>query len=285
MKKYFICCLLAMFSLTPFAAGAFDIGQAIGTAITGTQQLAEASKDITPSEEHYIGRAVAAMILSKYPLLDNPRLTKYVNDVGLMVAYASDRPQTYGGYHFGVLNNDEPNAYACPGGIILVNKGLLNEVRGEDQLATVLAHEVAHVADRHGIDAIKKDRWTKLGFYAAGEVSKRYTPGEVSALVGEFQSVVMDVAKKVMESGYSKSDEKKADADGMRFAYAAGYNPAEMIEFIKAEDAKGAGHSSGPFSSHPKPDVRIRELEKIAGELGAASTDAVRTARFKAAVK
>lgn len=285
MKHCIIYLALAVLIAIPSSAKAFDLGQALGSAIGGVQQLAEAAKEITPSEEHYIGRAVAAMVLAKYPLLDDPALTKYVNDVGLLVAYASDRPSTFGGYHFAVLNSDEPNAFACPGGIILINKGLLKDVKDEDQLAAILGHEVAHVSHRHGISAIKKSRWTKFAFFAAGEVGKQYSSNEIGQLVGEFQGVVSDVAKKVMESGYSKSDEKNADENGMKFAYDAGYNPAEMIDFIKQEEAKGIGSTSGPFSSHPKAEVRVRELEGTLAGLGGASTDPARTARFKATVK
>lgn len=283
MKRHLVLLLALAFAL-PSSAMAFDIGQAIGVALEGTKQLAEAAKDITPSEEHYIGRAVAAMILEKYPLLNNSALTNYVNEVGGLVAAASERPNTYGGYHFAVLASDEPNAYACPGGIVLINRGLIREIASEDQLAGVLAHEVAHVASRHGIGAIKKSRWTKFGFYAAGEVGKHYTPGEVGQLVGEFQGVVTDVAKKVIESGYSQSDEKKADESGMRYAAAAGYNPSEMVEFVKAEEAKGVGHDQGPFASHPKPGTRIKELEGTLSEIGgSAATEKSRTARFRAA--
>lgn len=285
MKHCIIYLALAVLIAIPSSAKAFDLGQALGSAIGGVQQLAEAAKEITPSEEHYIGRAVAAMVLAKYPLLDDPALTKYVNDAGLLVAYASDRPSTFGGYHFAVLNSDEPNAFACPGGIILINKGLLKDVKDEDQLAAILGHEVAHVSHRHGISAIKKSRWTKFAFFAAGEVGKQYSSNEIGQLVGEFQGVVSDVAKKVMESGYSKSDEKNADENGMKFAYDAGYNPAEMIDFIKQEEAKGIGSTSGPFSSHPKAEVRVRELEGTLAGLGGASTDPARTARFKATVK
>ena len=287
MKRYIMIIVVAALAIVPASGRAFDLGQAIGSAIEGGKQLAEASKEITPSEEHYIGRAVAAMVLAKYPLLENIALTRYINEVGLLLAAASDRPNTYGGYHFAVLNSDVPNAFACPGGIILINKGLLKEVQNEDQLAGVLAHEVAHVAHRHGIGAIKKSRWTKLGFYAAGEVGKQYSSSEIGQLVGEFQGVVTDVAKNVMESGYSKSDEKFADEAAVRFAYAAGYNPNELVNFVKSEESKGIGSDQGPFASHPKPEARLKGIEgTIAGESGASSaaTEAARTARFKAAM-
>lgn len=281
MRTRYIIILLALSLATlPASARALDIGKVVGQAVTGATMMADAAKEITPSEEHYIGRAVAATILSKYPLVNNPALTKYVNEVGLLVAYASDRPSTYKGYHFAVVNSSDANAFACPGGIILVTKGLLREVKNEDQLAAVLAHEVAHVAHRHGIKAIKKDKFTKLGFYAAGEVGKAYTPSDVTAIVGEFQNVVGDVAKQVLESGYSKGDEKNADEYGLKFASAAGYNPTEMLEFIKAEGENAK--PTGPFSSHPKAETRIKSMEKELKDLPPATTQATRTSRFKA---
>jgi predicted Zn-dependent protease len=266
-------------------AGAQDWGKIAGSAIGGIQQMAEASKEITPSEEHYIGRAVAAMVFERYPLLDNPALNSYLNKVGLMVAYQSDRPVTYGGYHFAVLASDDINAFACPGGIILVTRGLLRTVENEDQLANVLGHEVTHVAKRHGIGAIKKSRWTKFGFYAAGEIGKHYTPSEVSELVGEFQGVVTDVAKQVIENGYSKGDEAEADELGMRYAAAAGYSPKAMADFINVEIAKGLGSKSGPYSSHPSPEVRLKKVEGELGKMGSPGEVAkVRTARYQGAV-
>lgn len=282
MNRKYIILLLALFVFMPASARAVDIGSIVGSAVGGIGMLAEAAKEITPGEEHYIGRSVAAMLLAKYPLLNNAALTKYVNEVGLLLAHASDRPVTYGGYHFAVVNSDDANAYACPGGLIFISKALLKELKNEDELASVLGHEVAHVANRDGINTIKNSQWTKLGFYAVGEVSKNYTPSNVKELVGVFQGVVTDVAKKVMESGYSKGDEKKADADGMRYASRVGYNPNEMIEFMKAEDAKGY-RPSGPFASHPTPKVRIKMLDKIIGELESVKTEPIRTARFKAA--
>lgn len=267
-----------------FRAQAFDIGQAIGGAIGGAQQIAEASKEITPSEEHYIGRAVAAMVLDKYPLLGNGVLDQYVNRVGLVVAFHSDRPVTYGGYHFAVLGSDEINAFACPGGLIFITRGLLKQVQSEDQLAAVLGHEVAHVAGRHGINAIKKSRWTKFGFYAAGEVGKQYSGSEVGELAQEFQGVVSDVAKQVLESGYSKSDEKKADINGMQFAAHAGYDPKAMAAFIQHEIDAGIGSKSGPFSSHPSPDKRLKEVNEELASISGGSEAPVRTARFKAAM-
>ncbi|MFA4875036.1 MAG: M48 family metalloprotease [bacterium] len=265
-------------------AHAFDIGQAVSSGIGGVQQIAAASKDITPSEEHYIGRAVAAMIIDKYPLMGNAALDEYVNKVGLVVAYHSDRPVTFGGYHFAVLRSDEVNAFAAPGGFIFITRGLLKSIQNEDQLANVLGHEVAHVAERHGINAIKKSRWTKFGFYAAGEVGKQYSSSEVGQLAQEFQGVVSDVAKQVIQSGYSKKDENEADKLGMEYAARAGYSPKAMADFIQAEIAKGDTTKSGPFSSHPSPDKRLSEVEGDLKNISSGDVQQARTARFSASI-
>jgi len=279
--------IFALIAAAALSSNAYsqDWGKIAGSVFGGVQQMANASKEITPSEEHYIGRAVAAMILEKYPLLGDSSLNDYLGKVGLTLAYRSDRPMTYGGYHFAALDSDEINAFACPGGIILVTKGLLREVQNEDQLANVLGHEVAHVAKQHGISAIKKSRWTKFAFYAAGEVGKHYTPSEVGQLVGEFQSVVTDVAKKVIEKGYSKADEKEADSLGMRYAADAGYDPLAMEQFIKHELEKGADNKTGPFSSHPSHAQRLKEVENtIKSEGLTGSVAEVRTTRYNSAL-
>lgn len=281
MKK--IIFIVTMFVLAiSVHARAFDVGTLVNSAVNAAPKIAAAAKDITPAEEHYIGRAVCAQILSIYPVYNNGPLTKYVNEIGLLLAHDSERPETYGGYHFAVLNSDEPNAYACPGGTILINKGLIKQAKNEDQLAGILAHEVAHVAKRHGINAIKKSRWTDVGMYAAGEVAKN-AAGTSADLVNAFGGVVTDVTKKVMESGYSQSDEKKADAAAVNYLVAVGYNPEEMVEFVRAE---GAPAQKGPFKSHPKKESRVKALEsdvKKAG--GPGKTESVRTNRFKFTAK
>ncbi len=281
MKKYIIILMVASF----FAANAqaFDIGSAIGTAVTGAQKMAEASKDITPSEEHYIGRAVAAMVIDKYPLVQDPALTKYLNEVGLVVAYSSERPETYGGYHFAVVSSADANAFACPGGFIFVTTALLKEVGSEDQLAAILGHEIAHVAHRDGINSIKKSKWTDLGFYAAGEAAGRFSPAEVKDLANVFTGVISDVGKKVIESGYSQGDERNADSAGVRYASAAGYDPNGVVAFLQIEQEKGADMNRGPFASHPKTEARIKDLKaEIEKENLSHQVAEVRTNRYKA---
>lgn len=283
MRRLIVTIAIIASALSFGTSHALDLGSIIDSTIGGAKALGDAAKKITPGEEHYIGRTVAAKILSSFPLLNNQGLTDYVNKVGLTVAYHSDRPVTYGGYHFAVLNSDDVNAFACPGGFIFITKGLLKQIGNEDELASVLGHEIAHVSQQDGIKAIKKSRWTKLAFYAAGEVGKNYAPAEVTQLTQEFQGVVEEVTSKVVDKGYGRKDEKDADDLGLKFAMNAGYSPKAMADFIDKEMKSGyAGGKSGPFSSHPSPSQRLKLVNATIGSLSSPQTvSAVRTSRFK----
>jgi len=125
-------------------------------------QTEKAIRPMNEQEEYYVGRAVAATILGQYRLYRNERLTRYLNEVGQAVALASSRPFTYGGYHFAVLDTDEVNALACPGGIIFVTKGMLKKAQNEEEVAAILAHEIAHVSHKDGLGAIQSARWAEV---------------------------------------------------------------------------------------------------------------------------
>ena len=152
-------------------------------AYKGATKATEAARPITDSEEYYVGRAVAAQILSRYKLDQNPKLTQYVNEVGQTVARKSTRPNPFKGYHFAVLDTQEINAFACPGGIIFITRGLIQTCKNEDQLAAVLAHGVGHVANKDGINSISQALWTQVFTSMGTETAKQY--GGVAGLPGE----------------------------------------------------------------------------------------------------
>ena len=292
MKKFtFIVAALIAVALawagSSHAIGLGDLNKIdVNKAVSGTKQIIEASKDITPSEEYYIGRAVAANIISRYPLVENPAQTTYLNEVGLTVARASDKPYTYGGYHFAVVKSDTPNAFACPGGIVLITTGLLKSVKSEDELAGVLAHEIAHVAHSDGVSAIKKSQWTKLGVDVAVEVGKDYTPSQAKALTDAFSGTVADVTKQVLESGYSKSAEKNADDSAVSYLTKAGYDPRALVAVLENVSKSGSTDAGKWLSTHSSPDKRIAALNSDIEKSGTTpAVDKARTARFASSVK
>ncbi len=122
-------------------------------------QTSKAVRPMTDQEEYYLGRAVAAAVLGQYRLYGSEPLTSYVDSIGQAVALASDRPSTYGGYQFVVLDNDEVNALSCPGGIIFITRGMVQKAKNEEELAAILAHEVAHVNHKDGLASIQRSRW------------------------------------------------------------------------------------------------------------------------------
>ena len=229
----------------------------------GVNQIRKGFEEISESEEYYIGRAVAAQVLTKYEALNDPGLNSYAQRVAQAVALASDRPSTFKGYHVQVLNSAEINAFAAPGGFIFVTKGLLKLVKSEDELACVLAHEVAHVAKKHGLKTIQTSRLTSAFTILGSEAAKNYTPQQVSQLTSAFEGAVDDVVNKLVVNGYSRDKEYEADKFGAQYAKAAHYDPGALQTFLARMEKAEGGHAGGMFKTHPAPAKREAELGSL----------------------
>lgn len=228
--------------------------------LTGVGAVSKAARPISEDEEYYVGRAVAARLLSQYRLLENKRLTDYVNQVGQVVALHSDKPQTYGGYHFAILDTNEMNAFACPGGIIFITKGMLNAVKNEDELAAVLAHEVGHVSHQDGIAAIKKARWTEAVTIIGTKAAAEYGSKDLASLVSIFEGSIDDIVKTLVVNGYGQSQELDADKAALGYLASAGYNPGALRDFIGRIIEKGKGTEGGLLKTHPATSDRLQEV-------------------------
>jgi beta-barrel assembly-enhancing protease len=219
--------------------------------------------DITPEQEYYIGRAVAATILQTYPALDDPLANDYLNRVGQTLAMASDRPETFGGYHFLLLDSDEINAFAAPGGLILVCRGLLRCCESEDALASVLAHEIGHVQNRDGLRAIEQSRLTSALTILSVETARNLGSEELKELVGEFEGSISDVTQTLITRGYARGQEYDADRAARMILERVGYNsralPAMLAQMEEGWDPQGLGFAR----THPSPRNRREELEKV----------------------
>lgn len=251
-------------------------------AKTTSKALRKGFADLTPQEEYYIGRAVAARLLATYRPVDNPAATRYLNAVGLTVARASSGPETYGGWHFILLDSDEVNAFAAPGGFVFVTRGLLLSCRNEEQLSAVLSHEVGHVVLRHGLAAIKTSRLTEAFAIIGTEAVKEFTGANLAKITEAFAGTVDDIIDQMVSLGYSRWQEYAADAEGARVAHRAGYNPEGLAEFLATlRDASARAEKKGFFSTHPPAADRLEKVrallvdEKLKG-----TTDQARTTRF-----
>jgi predicted Zn-dependent protease len=228
--------------------------------VKSVSAVSVAARPISDSEEYYVGRAVAARIFGEYPLLNNQALTGYVNMVGQAVALNSEKPDTYGGYHFAILDSAEVNAFACPGGTILITRGMLRTVRNEDELAAVLAHEVAHINHRDGIAAISKSRWTEALTIIGSEAAKTYGSKDVAQLATIFEGSVDDVFKTLVVNGYGRSQEYEADRTALRYLAATGYEPKALEDFLVRLASSENGSGGGILKTHPACFDRLENV-------------------------
>jgi predicted Zn-dependent protease len=238
-----------------------------------------ASRNVSASEEYLVGRAVAARILAGHPLARDPRLQLYVNEVGQTVARKSSRPKTYRGYHFAVLESLEPNAFACPGGIILITRGMLKLCANEDELAAALAHEVAHVAHRDGVNSIVKSRWAEVAAERRIAAAKE-RGGRAARLATLFEGSINDVFKTIATNGYSRTAEWAADQEALRTLSRAGYNPRALATLLRKMLAQEK-REVGIYRTHPPTALRLRRVWIQIKGLKPDKMEKVRDRRFK----
>jgi len=240
--------------------------------------------DITPEQEYYIGRTVAATVLGTYPPLTVKDLNWYVNEVGQSLAQFSTRPETFGGYHFLVLQSKDINAFSAPGGLVLVTRGLIECCQTEDELAAVLAHEIGHVEKLHGLRAIRTGRLNSALTILAVEGAKNLAGDDLAEVTKAFDESINDITTKLMNSGYSRKLEYEADAAAVAILRKSGYQPGALISMLE-NMAQNWDPSRHDFSAtHPPPADRIAQLRRK-GVSAASGSVPARQKRFNAAMK
>lgn len=266
------------------ATGAINTNQA-GSITRAAQAVGKTFDSITPEQEYYIGRAVAATVLTTYKPYDEQRATLYLNQIGQSMAGFSDRPETFRGYHFMIMDTDEVNAFGAPGGFILVSRGMLRCCRSEDAVAAVLAHEVGHVQNRDGLRAINKDRVSSALTIMASETAKTMGGEQLAQLTQQFEGSVKDVTSTLVNSGYSRRLEQQADAAAVTILKRAGYDPMALVGMLQGMDKTMKRDGRGFAKTHPDPKDRIADALKLIGSQPAPATaPAARQARFQAAL-
>jgi len=264
-------------------AGLISADQA-DSVTRSAQAIDKSQQKLSVEQEHYLGRAVAAEVLQSYTPLDQPGANAYLNLLGQSLAVFSDRPETFGGYHFLLLDSGEVNAFAAPDGLILVTRGMVRCCENEDELAAVLAHEISHVQNEDGVRAIKQGRLTEALTVVAAESAKQLGDEKLASLTREFEASVGDVVKTLTTSGYSRKQEQQADADAMGLLRRAGYSEMAMVKMLNRMDERlqNAG-GLGFVKTHPSAASRAAAASKMVLDAQAAP-DPVRRQRFVAAM-
>ena len=214
----------------------------------------EALQPIGEEEEITLGQAVAVEAFSRfggeYP---NPQWNRYINLVGKTVAEFSDRPTL--DYHFAILNSQEQNAFAAPGGYIFVTVGLLKTLKNEAELAGVLAHEIAHVTHQHMLETIR--RGAILGSVSEFSLTAMKQNPEM------FSNVIGEMTELLFTKGLDKDKEFEADTVGVDYAYRAGYHPQGLQDYLRILQKEEGHAQSRFFTTHPSTALRISKIDLL----------------------
>jgi predicted Zn-dependent protease len=281
MKAIVVAPLLLALALP--AAAQFDLGRIINKTIETTKKFQEANKEFTQEQEVELGNGITASILGAVKLHPDASLQRYVNRVGKWVALHSARADLP--WHFGVIEGESINAFAMPGGSVLVSHGLIKRLSSEAELAAVLAHEIAHVVLKHQLSAIQSslnsDAWAGIGKDLAGEAIGR-RGGDAYGLKSAAASAGVDAVKNgVFLRPLDRGMEYEADRLGVVLAARSGYDAyglASVLQMLAQQ--KGDGSGADIFSTHPSPSDRMGEMEKFVPTVGSSTGQSVE-ARFR----
>ena len=242
-------------AITALAFAALPAQAQFGSLIDKAQKVKDKADDLTFSEreERQLGEKISANLVADFGVYQNKDVAKYVTLVGTILAKESGHPNL--NWTFIVLDTDGVNAFAAPGGIIHVTRGLLGLVKNEAELAGVLGHEITHADAKHTVRAIQQSKAISLGTEAAGSAGVR-------------DQMIVRFAEKgyhlIVDGEFSREDENEADEKGVRLANKLQYDPHGLVGVLKKLDARNAGREdrNGLFASHPATRDRIAKLEK-----------------------
>src|SRR5512143_3154959 len=231
---------------------------------------AVAGSPAADDEEIAVGRQIAGNLLGAAPLVKDNELQKYVNLVGRWVANQSERPDL--AWHFGVIDSDDVNAFAAPGGYIFVTKGLYRLLQNEADLAGVLGHEIGHVIRKHHLKLLQQSKLVDLG----GKALSKQVGGsdKVQQLIGSGAEIVA--------RSLDKNAEFEADRIGVVLATRAGYDAYGLPGVLQqiGHFAKDEDNVALLFKTHPHPDDRLAQLDGAMGDRFDRIKGATLAARF-----
>ena len=242
---------------------------------SGLDKVDKMRGKVSTEEEVEIGGNLVSGLLGAAPLVDDPKLQRYVNDVGFWVASQSRRRDLP--WRFGVIQSDGINAFAAPGGHIVVTLGLYQLLENEAQLAAVLAHEIAHVVRKHHLKALqktmKREFWSELTVDAVADKKDRES---MRKLIGS--------GLKLYTTGLDRKYEFDADLRGVVLAARAGYDPYAILDVLTTIDSinPASPELTVLLNTHPPSAERLDRLaSKMDGRLDSYASGAINANRFR----
>ena len=233
----------------------------------------------SPAQDVEVGKRAAADAQKKLPLCNSPAIDAYLTELGTRLAAKLPAGGPQYPWEFHCVNDKAINAFALPGGYVFVNRGAIESANNESQLAGVMAHELSHVALRHGTNQATKAQWTQGVLSLAGGIFGDSTGGTLIAGMGAF------VAGGVLLR-YSRSAESQADVMGTQVLYDSGYDPRALSQFFEKLEAETKGKNPPEFfSDHPNPEHRVERVDEEIQKLGGVPANAKRDSPEFEAIK
>jgi len=242
----------------------------LGIACVLTFTAGAQTKIVAPKNNYAVqddvklGREAAAEATKQLPMLNDQRLEDYVERVGKTLASAipPEFQHSEFRYTFDMVNQKEINAFALPGGPMFLNRGMVEAAKSEAEVAGVMAHELSHVALRHGTAQATKGQKFQIGS-VLGQIAGAIVGGTAGSIISQGTQFGLGAAF----LKYSREYESQADILGAQILARAGYDPRQMANMFKTIEAEGG--SSGPewLSSHPNPGNRYEAINREAASL------------------
>jgi len=232
-----------------------EAGQLPG-GITKGMSIAKKAQDVrdlqmTDAEEQELGKQVSQKIRTRYGVVQDANVHRYVSLVGLALAQGSTRPNLP--WTFVVLDTDGVNAFAAPGGYVHITRGALALMKNEAELAGVLGHEIIHVTEKHTVRAIQKSKAVQMG---AAET--------LSGSSGLMEKAVTATYDNIVERGFGRAEENESDENGVVLSNKTGYAPNGLVAFLTTlkDRNKDSKEKRGLFASHPEMQERLDRITK-----------------------
>lgn len=207
-----------------------------------------------------MGQEQAAQVDQQLPILQDATINAYVNSLGQEIAKTTSRADL--DWHFSVVNTDEVNAFALPGGFIYVNRGVLERASNESELAAVIGHEIQHVVLRHSVKQMEQMQGANVGAALLCTLTAVCNNGLGQAAI--------QVGGTAVFAKFSRTDEVQADEGGFQNVIHAGINPTGMLTFFQKllaeEQRNGGGNASSWFADHPGTEDRINDIQRLLNE-------------------
>jgi hypothetical protein len=235
------------------------------TLSTAAQTTIVAPKNnYAPADDVKLGREAAAEVVKELPLLNDQRVEDYVERIGrtLTTAIPAEFQHREFRYTFDVVNQKEINAFALPGGPMFLNRGMIEAAKTEGEVAGVMAHELSHVALRHGTAQATKGQKFQIGS-VLGQIAGAVIGGTTGSIIAQGTQFGLGAAF----LRYSREYESQADILGAQMLARAGYDPHEMANMFKTIEAEGGSQGPEWLSSHPNPGNRYEAISREAQSL------------------